>query len=111
MEVMVQKKKINLDRRLRRMKCWATLFAHMAGFSAINAGGVLQILLVGEEAMRPKPGARPSALQLAYAYGAVVACNVCLFGVFQVSKMYRDYHFQKALAANRKGVRAKLFDE
>jgi hypothetical protein len=111
MEVMVQKKKINLDRRLRRMKCWATLFAHMAGFSAINAGGVLQILLVGEEAMRPKPGARPSALQLVYAYGAMAVSNLFIYGVFQLSKRYRQYQLSKARAAHRKGLRAKLYDE
>merc|ERR1719247_3268252 len=44
MEVPVEKKKPNLEQRERRMKCWGTLFAHMSGFAAINAGGTMQHL-------------------------------------------------------------------
>merc|ERR1719343_1298339 len=42
MEVPVEKKKMNLEKKKRRMKCWATILAHMSGFAAINAGGRLQ---------------------------------------------------------------------
>merc|ERR1719188_763846 len=46
MEVPVEKKKMNLEKKRRRMRCWATILAHMSGFAAINAGGSLQHLPV-----------------------------------------------------------------
>jgi len=46
MEVFVQKKHMAREARERRTKCWATLFAHMAGFAAINAGGDLQHVMI-----------------------------------------------------------------
>lgn len=42
LEVFVKRVKHEYDQRNMRMKCWATLLAHMTGFAAINAGGVLQ---------------------------------------------------------------------
>merc|ERR1719401_2492360 len=31
-----------IDQIERRMKCWATLFAHMSAFASINFGGIMQ---------------------------------------------------------------------
>eukprot|EP00931_Biecheleriopsis_adriatica_P106276 TRINITY_DN80759_c0_g1_i1.p1 TRINITY_DN80759_c0_g1~~TRINITY_DN80759_c0_g1_i1.p1 ORF type:complete len:601 (+),score=139.03 TRINITY_DN80759_c0_g1_i1:31-1833(+) len=41
-EVFVASKAISKEARERRTKCWATLFAHLAGFAMISAGGDLQ---------------------------------------------------------------------
>lgn len=41
-EVFVASKDINEEVRERRAKCWGTLFAHMAGFAMISAGGDVQ---------------------------------------------------------------------
>ncbi|CAE8628629.1 unnamed protein product [Polarella glacialis] len=46
MEVFVRKKHMAREARERRTKCWATLFAHMAGFAAINAGGDVQHVMI-----------------------------------------------------------------
>jgi len=46
MEVPVQKLKVEFNQRDRRMKCYARLLAHMAGFAAINAGSTMQQLKV-----------------------------------------------------------------
>merc|ERR1712032_116088 len=45
-DVPVAKRQMEYERRLRRMKCWATLFAHTSGFAAIHAGASLQELEV-----------------------------------------------------------------
>lgn len=47
MEVPVQKKRHTYMRRLRRTKAMAMLFAHMAGFAAINSGLSLQRVFFG----------------------------------------------------------------
>lgn len=64
LEVFVHKKSLEKEKRDRRTKCWATLFAHMAGFAAISAGGDLQHFGALEES--------PALSFLAVAVSAIV---------------------------------------
>jgi len=98
MEVPVQKRKVELETRQRRMKSYATLLAHMGGFAAINAGGALQHLKV----FRSSP---------AMSFVPVVLTALIIVTYFHVCKLFRDAQTRKAQQAGRAGVRARMCNE
>jgi len=98
MEIPCQKCLTNLDVRKRRMKCWGTLFAHMTGFAAINAGGTMQHL----------PGFNSGPLTTLIPIFVNQAFIVSLFAIF---KQARDYLNAEAIRAGRPGRRAAMFSE
>jgi hypothetical protein len=97
-EVPVELCKRHLVQRERMMKCFGTLFAHMSGFAAINAGGTLQHLPVfaGSPLM--------TILPLFINQGFIL-------GLFAFFKKVRDRLNAEAIAAGRAGKRAQMFDE
>jgi len=98
MEVPVEKKKPNLEIRQRRMKCWGTLFAHMSGFAAINAGGTMQHLEIFSNSwyMSLVP---------------VVLCQLFIMSMFFCFGQIRGQILAEAMKAGRAGMRAAMFDE
>lgn len=82
-EVAVQLKSVELDRRKRMMRCWGMLLAHMSGFAAINAGGTMQHMEIF--ARNPLMALIP-----------VIIMPLFLQVLFFLSDMYRD---QKLSAA------------
>lgn len=80
------------------MKCWGTLFAHMSGFAAINAGGTMQHLeFFGSKWY----------LSLAPLFINQIFI-ICLFTGF---KKMRTAMNAEAIKAGRAGKRAAMFDE
>jgi hypothetical protein len=97
-EIPVEKRKLNLKRRERRMKCWSTLLAHMCGFAAINAGNTMAHLEVF--ASSPMMTLIP-----------LVINQLITAGMFTIFKYLRDALASQREAAGGAGVRAKMFDE
>jgi len=98
MEVAVAKIKRELEVRNRRMKCYARLLAHMAGFAAINAGATLQQLEFFRES--PVMAALP-----------IVITQGLLLAVFGVLNIVRNQQVAAAQAAGRAGRRATMYHE
>jgi len=97
-DIPVAKKQMEYERRLRRMKCWATLFAHTTGFAAIHAGASMQEL----EVFKKSP---------AMAFIPVVI-NTAIIGVlFGINGKVRSANFAKAKQQGRAGLRAKMANE
>eukprot|EP00403_Amphidinium_massartii_P037603 CAMPEP_0178437998 /NCGR_PEP_ID=MMETSP0689_2-20121128/35317_1 /TAXON_ID=160604 /ORGANISM="Amphidinium massartii, Strain CS-259" /LENGTH=694 /DNA_ID=CAMNT_0020060289 /DNA_START=26 /DNA_END=2110 /DNA_ORIENTATION=- len=90
MEVPVEKKQMKLEKRNRGVKCYTTIFAHMAGFAAINAGGTMQHLKIFRET--PLTALIPVALNQFFV--------IVLFSTFKrVRAMVRSEHERKSAAA------------
>jgi hypothetical protein len=113
MEVPVEKKKMNLEKKKRRMKCWATILAHMSGFAAINAGGSLQQMhlfsnprYIEHEGSLPLRGL--GLLHFFMAFLPVIITELFCLLSFKLSSRFRDMQMQEALASGRKGVRAQM---
>jgi len=94
----VMKRKMVLEQRLRRMKCYAGLLSHMAGFAAINAGGQLQ----HTDLFNSHP--------LLCLIPTLITCALCQL-VFLVSGHFRKMQYEAAKALGRAGRRAKLCSE
>lgn len=80
-EVPVTKVKVHLEQRHRQMKCWATIFSHMSGFAAINAGGWMQ--------HTPLFSSNPPM-----AFIPAILTQVVLLFMFEVSVCFRQSRFK-----------------
>mmetsp|Transcript_130370 Transcript_130370/g.260054 ORF Transcript_130370/g.260054 Transcript_130370/m.260054 type:complete len:714 (+) Transcript_130370:62-2203(+) len=100
MEVPVQKTKVEFNQRERRMKCYARLLAHMAGFAAMNAGATMQQL----EIFHPQDAKWRSVLP-------VIIIEVVVLGVFGIFSLIRAMAKAQAKAEGRAGKRAKMMSE
>jgi len=98
MEVPAMKRKLELEARERRMKCYATLLAHMAGFAAIFAGGTMQHL----EIFSSSP---------LMAFIPVVLTQVLVIAVFHIFGALRSKNHEEALSKGGAGRRAKMMNE
>lgn len=94
------KEKVELGKRERWMKCYARLFAHMAGFAAINAGATMQQLSVFH----------PENLKIMTAIPIIItqAVIMVVFGIFGA---VRERAKRQAVAEGRAGRRAKMMSE
>merc|ERR1712232_205601 len=98
MEVPVMKRKLELELRMRRMKCYAQLLAHMAGFAAIVAGGTMQHMVFF----------RSNAILVFIPVGLT---QLMIVSVFHIAGALRDMNKQAALAAGRAGRRMQMMME